>query len=122
MKPEHARFLADENISPRVVAFLRTSGFDVSDIKELGLFGLSDREILARAHKEQRIVITHDADFGMLAINQGMPFTAIVYIRLRNLSADAVTGVLQRFIQAEIDLTNGMLVVLEEERVRVRTL
>jgi len=122
MKPEHARFLADENISPRVVAFLRKSGFDVSDIKEMGLFGLSDREILARAHKERRIVITHDADFGMLAINQGLPFTAIVYIRLRNLSADAVIGVLQRFFQADIKVTNGMLVVLEEERVRIRTL
>lgn len=122
MKPGHSRILTDENVSPRVVAFLRATGYDVSDIKELGLFGLPDREVLARAHEEQRIVITHDADFGMLAINQGVPFTAIIYIRLRNLSADAVIGVLYRFIKTEISINNGMLVVIEEDRVRVRSI
>ena len=122
MKPGHSRILTDENVSPRVVAFLRATGYDVSDIKELGLFGLPDREVLARAHAEQRIIITHDADFGMLAINQGVPFIAIIYIRLRNLSADTVIGVLDRFVKTEIDINNGMLVVIEEDRVRVRSI
>jgi predicted nuclease of predicted toxin-antitoxin system len=92
MKPGHSRILTDENVSPRVVAFLRTNGYDVSDIKELGLFGLPDREVLARAHAEQRIVITHDADFGMLAINQGIPFTSIIYIRLGFLVCVRIPG------------------------------
>ena len=53
MKPGHSRILTDENVSPRVVAFFRANGYDVVDIKELGLFGLPDREVLGRAHAEQ---------------------------------------------------------------------
>ena len=58
----------------------------------------------------------------MLAINQGIPFTAIIYVRLRNLSANTVIGVLDRFIMTEIDIKYGMLVVIEEDRVRVRSI
>jgi predicted nuclease of predicted toxin-antitoxin system len=120
--PERTRILTDENVSPRVVVFLRTIGFDVADIKERRLFGLSDREILALAHAEQRLVITHDSDFGMLAINLGVPFTASIYIRLRKVAPDAVIEVFDRFLQTGFEVTNGMLIVIEEERVRVRTL
>jgi predicted nuclease of predicted toxin-antitoxin system len=122
VKPGRTRILTDENVSPRVVAFLRTMGFDVADIKERGLFGLSDRQILALAHEEQRLVITHDSDFGMLAINQGVPFSTIIYIRLRKIAPDAVIEVFDRFLQTGFEVTNGMLIVVEEDRVRVRTL
>jgi predicted nuclease of predicted toxin-antitoxin system len=121
MKSGNTRFLTDENVSPKVVSFLRSRGFDVSDIKETGLYGLSDREILARAHAEERIVVTHDSDFGMLAINQGVPFTAIIYIRLRNFTPDAVIGVVDRLLETGFEVTNGMLLVLEEDRVRIRS-
>jgi predicted nuclease of predicted toxin-antitoxin system len=122
MKSGNTKFLTDENVSPKVVSFLRSRGFDVSDIKETGLYGLSDREILARAHAEERIVVTHDSDFGMLAINQGVPFTAIIYIRLRNLTPDAVIGVVDRLFETGFEVTNGMLLVLEEDRVRIRSI
>lgn len=121
MKPGRTKILTDENVSPRVVAFFRTRGFDVRDIKEMGSFGLSDREILALAHSEQRVVITHDADFGMLAINQAVPFTAIIYLRLKNHSPAAVINVIDKFLSTGFDVAIGMLIVIEEERVRVRT-
>jgi predicted nuclease of predicted toxin-antitoxin system len=77
---------------------------------------------LALAHEEQRLVITHDSDFGMLAINQGVPFSTIIYIRLRKIAPDAVIEVFDRFLQTGFEVTNGMLIVVEEDRVRVRTL
>ena len=43
-----------------------------------------DREILELAHREQRILITLDKDFSMLAIRDGQPHFGI--IRLVNLS------------------------------------
>ena len=35
-------------------------------LKEEGLFGISDKEVLALAFKENRAVITHDKDFANL--------------------------------------------------------
>ena len=34
MKLQDVKILADENISPKVVAFLRSAGLDVLDVKE----------------------------------------------------------------------------------------
>ena len=41
------RFLADENISPRVVQALRHARYDVVDVKEVGRLGWSDARVLA---------------------------------------------------------------------------
>lgn len=59
--------VADENVHPEVVQALRRQGFDVLDVKESGWIGSSDLEVLRRAFAENRIVLTHDSDFGKLA-------------------------------------------------------
>lgn len=45
------KFLTDENIAISVVKFLRNKGFDVKDIKEESLYGLSDKFIFELAKK-----------------------------------------------------------------------
>ena len=67
MKCHQVRILADENVSPKVVAFLRDQGIDVVDTKERGWQGKSDDELLETAYQENRWVLTHDSDFGSLA-------------------------------------------------------
>ena len=71
MNPLEFPLLADENIDPDVIAFLRQCGKDVQSIAEEGLFGLSDLAVLRRAHEAGRAVLTHDSDFGSLVIVQG---------------------------------------------------
>ena len=44
-----------------------------------------DEDILAQAHREQRVLITLDKDFGELAIRRNLPHCGIV--RLVNMSA-----------------------------------
>lgn len=48
------RFLTDENISPKVVKFLREKGADVLDVKGLGWKGKTDKEILDKALSENK--------------------------------------------------------------------
>ena len=57
------KFLVDENIAGSVVNALRKSGYDVKDVKEEKLYGLSDSKILEMANEGDRIIITHDKDF-----------------------------------------------------------
>ncbi len=75
------RFLTDENIDVEVLAFLREQGFDVFDIKEERLFGLSDKEILTFSFTSNRVVITQDSDFGTLIYRDKEPFFGIIYLR-----------------------------------------
>ena len=55
MKFQTIKILADENISPKVVAFLRQSGLDVLDTKELHWHGQEDDELLKAAYKDNQV-------------------------------------------------------------------
>jgi predicted nuclease of predicted toxin-antitoxin system len=122
MKLSDLKLLTDENISPRVVAFLRENGFDVHDVKESALNGTSDQILLDLALKEQRFVVTHDADFGTLTINKQLPCYGILYLRLLNQSALNVIEVLKLLIAMNPVISPSSLVVINETRIRVRML
>ena len=46
MKALDFPLLADENVNPEVVAFLRKTGLNVEFVSEQGKFGLPDTEVL----------------------------------------------------------------------------
>ncbi len=64
----------------KLVVFLRQSGVDIDSIAERGDFGLDDENVLKQASKERRVVLTHDRDFGGLAL-LGAEFIGIIYLR-----------------------------------------
>ena len=67
MKISDYGWLTDENVHPDVVAYLRSKGLDVLDVKEQGWHGRSDNELLDEAYRRGRLILTHDGDFGTLA-------------------------------------------------------
>lgn len=72
------KFLVDMGISIRVVAALRKQGHDVVHLQEQGLIRLPDAEILVKARAEERIVLTHDLDFGELLAASGGTLPSVV--------------------------------------------
>jgi predicted nuclease of predicted toxin-antitoxin system len=68
--------LADQNIHSDVVAHLRECQFDIVSVADLRLQGANDLTLIRLAFKQQRVVVTHDPDFGTLAILQGEPIVA----------------------------------------------
>ena len=58
-----ACFLIDENVDPVVTDHLREEGWNVKDVREVGLAKRDDEEVLALAHREDRVLLTHDTDF-----------------------------------------------------------
>jgi predicted nuclease of predicted toxin-antitoxin system len=78
-----------------------------------------DEEILARAHREGRILVTLDKDFGELAIVRGLPHSGIM--RLVNLSARRQAVVCQQVLTRYGDaLSSGAIVTAEPGRLRIR--
>jgi predicted nuclease of predicted toxin-antitoxin system len=66
------------DIAAPVVHFLRTQGVDILSAREEGWGGLTDSEILAQAHAMARFVLTHNSDFGTLAVYRGEAITGIL--------------------------------------------
>lgn len=108
-------FLTDENIAIGVVKFLRSRGHDVKDVKESGLIGKSDINILEVAKKENRIVITHDKDFADLAKNPNNKHKGIIIIRLFDQSPKNAIDALTKLLKAySSDKIKGSIIILRE--------
>lgn len=81
-QPIEVRFLLDENAEYRLAIFLRAHGHDVTSVARDYAQGMSDRDILGIAYREQRIVITNDRDFGALVFRQALPHAGVIFFRL----------------------------------------
>ncbi len=53
-----AKFLLDENLSPAAAAALLADGFDAYHVRDRGILGATDLELLERAYVEDRVLIT----------------------------------------------------------------
>ncbi|MCP4696986.1 MAG: hypothetical protein GY862_09070 [Gammaproteobacteria bacterium] len=120
MKLLNIKLLTDENISPKVVSYLRQAGMDVLDTKEQHWQGKTDKTLLAFAYPKQRFVLTHDSDFGTLAINQGKACYGIFYLRLKNLKPENIIRVCEELFNKDLDIVPGTILVIEETRIRIR--
>ncbi len=126
MNPLAFPILADENISNDVVRFLRKKGGDVQSVLEQGLIGQSDQIVLHRAYQSGRVVLTHDSDFGSLAIAQNQSFVGIVYLRPGHIRGEITTQTLEFIAQQQLTVQPPFIVVAARTkqtiRVRVRQL
>ena len=76
------RFLADENFPKRSIDLLRDAGHDVAAIRERDR-GATDPDVLERASREDRVLLTFDRDFGEMIFLLNLPAPpGIVYFRL----------------------------------------
>jgi len=114
------KILSDENISPGVVKFLRSKGFDVLDTMEQKWIGKPDEFLLAQSLKHQRFILTQDSDFGTMIINEGKTFHGIVYLRLKSQKAENVIEVLEKLIFMDFEIFPNQILVVTEEKIRIR--
>jgi predicted nuclease of predicted toxin-antitoxin system len=114
--------LADENIHPDVIAFLRQQGYDIQSVVEEGLVGQSDLDVLQSAHRQGRVVLTHDSDFGTLVVAREEPFSGIIYLRPGHIRPTFTIQTLETLAAQSLDVMTPFIVVAErrEDSVQVR--
>jgi predicted nuclease of predicted toxin-antitoxin system len=76
------KFIADINISPKVVATLRASGHDVTRCDTFLPSTAEDHEIAALASKQGAAIITRDQDFAAILAMARASAPSIVNVRL----------------------------------------
>lgn len=113
------RFLIDESADARLASHLTAQGHDAISVARSHRPGLSDQEVLAIAHDEDRILITDDRDFGDLVFHQRQPHSGIIYLRLPTTLLVMKLARLDYVLRHYRDRLDEFLVVTQE-RVRVR--
>ena len=116
------RLLADENIPLASIQALRTEGHDVLAVSE-SMAGAGDREVLARAEAERRVLVTFDRDFGALAFRHAVSAsTGIVLLRFVAATPVEPAAVLADLFGNSGLTFSGKFTVTDRERIRQRSL
>ena len=123
MKALDFPLLADENVHPDVISFLRKMKLNIESIAERGQFGLGDAEVLTQATESGRVVLTHDSDFGGLAL-MGATFVGIIYLRPGHIHADFTIKTIEAIRNNAPDVIPPFILVTERTgdtvKIRVR--
>lgn len=113
------RILANENVSGAIIRRLRAGGHDVPSTKE-SMRGQTDRAVLERAQKEERLVLTHDKDFGELPFGWGLPASSgVILLRLTGANAEIDCRRAIAAIESRTDWV-GHFSVITDNRIRMR--
>ena len=84
--------------------------------------GASDQLVLQRAQSEQRLVVTHDKDFGELAFRSGLPAeSGVVLLRLTG-SDPTIDNARTVAALTSRDDWSGHFAVVTADRIRLRPL
>ena len=91
------KFLANENFPLDSTDYLKSKGID---IKAVGVHfpGISDKEVIDLAEKEQRTILTFDRDYGELIFKFGSkPEKGVIYLRLDYYESDEPGKILGKY-------------------------
>ena len=114
--------LANENIPLKSIKLLRDNGYDVKSIMEESP-GISDREVLRIAQKEERIILTFDKDYGKIIFHEKEFRPAgIIYFRFNPAYPEECGEILLKILSLQNIKLKGMFTVVERTKIRQKKL
>ena len=117
-------FLADENINTVVIDFLKSQSFDTIDVFSLQLNSKPDKDILITAKQLDRVVLTHDSDFGQIIFTEKIDFKGVIYLQPGHIQPQLTIQTLQVIINSTVELIEPFIIVAEHKqgniKIRVR--
>lgn len=114
------KYLADENIDPEVITFFTNDGYDFRDVFQEQLQATDDKAIIQKSNTLDRIIITHDTDFGHIIFTERISFTGIIYLQPGHIEAPFTIQSLRQLFNSEIELIQPFIVVAEHKRNEIK--
>ena len=112
------KFLLDANVAGSVSIYLKESGHDIAEVINKDPRML-DKDILAWALKENRILVTTDKDFEELIWQQGQNHCGV--LRIENLPRlERMALVKDVLMQQAENLESGLIVIATQKKIRIR--
>jgi len=117
------KFLSDMPLSPLLADWLKARGHDAVHAIHLAMDRSPDSEILERARKDQRVVITADLDYPRLLAITRAEGPGLILFRGGNYSDQETFEGMDRVLETITpeDLANS-IVVIEKQKIRRRPL
>lgn len=112
------KFLANENFTAASFRLLKSNGIDIIWITEFSPV-ISDNEVMEVAMSEDRIILTHDSDYGELIFKHNYRPPGVIYFRLAQYEIDEPAIILIEMINQEHDF-RGRLTVIDSDSIRER--
>lgn len=119
-KPSSIKFLVDESVEYRIAQILRDFGHNVTSISELSP-SISDKQVLQKAYRETRILITNDTGFGRLIFKEKQRAHGVILIRLPEATIEEKSFRLQQVLDRYPDFSQ-IFVTITAKRIRKRQL
>ena len=118
------KLLIDNALSPVLAERLRAEGHDVVHVRDLGLTDATDAVIMDAAAADSRVLISADTDFGTLLARRGTARPSVVLLRRSSQRKPELQAalLLANLPAIENALEVGAVVVIEDDRIRVRAL
>lgn len=99
------------------------SGHDAEHVRDRGMQAATDEEIFELAAREGRIVVSADTDFGtLLALRTAEPSVLTFRRFSRRRPEEQARLLLKQMPRVREPLERGSVVVVEQDRIRIRAL
>ncbi len=112
------RFLADESCDFAVVRALRGAGYDVVAVAEFTNQSL-DPAVIEQAHREGRILLTEDKDFGWHVFVSHAASAGVILIRFPSQVRRTLPESVLRVVREQSDTLPGSFAVIQPGQVRI---
>lgn len=112
------KLLANENFPQASVIYLKNSGFDIISVG-LDFQGITDKEVIELAIKEERTIITFDRDYGELIFKLHLnPSKGIIYLRLNEFKPEEPGKIVKSLMKDYNLIFENFLTVFDGESIR----
>ncbi len=116
------RLLLNENVPLASIRILRAQGYDAVAVAEAAP-GAPDPWVLRLAHREHRILVTFDRDYGELIFRRGLPHpSGLVYLRFAPASPEEPAHFIHQLLQRKDLDCVGKFTVADRKQIRQRPL
>jgi predicted nuclease of predicted toxin-antitoxin system len=117
------KIILDQGLPRSTASILRTRGWDVLHVGEVGLSNAKDMEILQFAKLHERVVVTLDSDFHALLMVNKLNSPSVVRLRLEGLKGEELAGILENiWKEVSDDLAQGAMVTVDRNTIRIHRL
>ncbi len=116
-RPMMLKFLADLNISPKTVSYLNSLEMNIIRVDKANA---EDGEVVKKAKREERIIITFDKDFGEIYYHFERGQISVIVLSFKDQRYENVNRVLTKFL-AKVKKTEmeSRLMIVYEDRYRM---